>query len=121
MPSRMPSALNPNLAPSTRLSTVDRSMATGPTMEPVERVRSMDEFLPPYRVVLHNDDVNNMEHVIRALLVSVPELSPEQAAEIMLVAHNNGRAEVIRCPLERAELYRDRLESHGLTATIDRV
>lgn len=99
---------------------VNRSAATGPTIEPVEGVRSIDEFLPPYRVVLHNDDVNDMGHVIRALLVSVPELTAERAAEIMLVAHNHGSAEVICCPLERAELYRDRLESHGLTATIER-
>jgi len=61
-----------------------------------------------------------MVHVVRALLASVPELSTERAAEIMLEAHNRGQAEVIRCPLERAELYRDRLESHGLTATIER-
>jgi ATP-dependent Clp protease adapter protein ClpS len=38
----------------------------------------------------------------------------------MLEAHEHGQAEVIRCPLERAELYRDRLESHALTATIER-
>jgi ATP-dependent Clp protease adapter protein ClpS len=69
---------------------------------------------------LHNDDVNEMGHVVRALLVSVPELSPERATEVMLEAHEHGQAEVIRCPLERAELYRDRLESHGLTATIER-
>ena len=71
-------------------------------------------------VILHNDDVNEMGHVVRALLSSVPELDIERASEIMLTAHLRGQAEVIRCPLERAELYRDRLESHGLTATIER-
>jgi len=39
----------------------------------------------------------------------------------MLQAHLNGKACVIACPLERAELYRDRLQSRGLTATIERV
>lgn len=89
---------------------------------PVEapRTHSLSEILPPYRVILHNDDVNEMGHVVRALLVSVPELSPEQAVEIMLHAHEFGQADVIVCPLERAELYRDRLEAHGLTATIER-
>ncbi|MGH2583624.1 MAG: hypothetical protein ACRDJE_01785 [Dehalococcoidia bacterium] len=38
----------------------------------------------------------------------------------MLEAHEHGRALVIVCPLERAELYRDRLESRGLTATIEK-
>ncbi len=78
------------------------------------------ELLPPYAVILHNDDVNEMGHVIRALLQSVPDLTPERAAEIMLEAHNHGQARVIVCPLELAELYRDRLESFGLTATIER-
>ena len=41
------------------------------------------------------------------------------ATAIMLEAHLRGRADVIACPLERAELYRDRLKSHGLTATIE--
>jgi ATP-dependent Clp protease adapter protein ClpS len=38
----------------------------------------------------------------------------------MYEAHNHGQAQVIVCPLERAELYRDRLENHGLTATIEK-
>lgn len=77
--------------------------------------------MPPYRVLLHNDDVNDMGHVIRGLLESVPELTAERAAEVMLEAHLHGLAEVIRCPYERAELYRDRLETFGLTATIEAV
>ena len=92
-----------------------------PAEAPVERTRSLDETLPPYRVVLHNDDVNSMEHVVRALVESVPELSVERAVEIMLEAHLHDRAEVIVCPLERAELYRDRLATFQLTATVERV
>ncbi|MDA0301220.1 MAG: ATP-dependent Clp protease adaptor ClpS [Chloroflexi bacterium] len=76
--------------------------------------------LPPATVVLHNDDVNSMDHVVQSLLDSVPELEPERAVEVMLAAHEHGEADVIACPLERAELYRDRLERHGLTATIRR-
>ena len=87
---------------------------------PEERTRTLEETLPPHTVVLHNDDVNEMNHVVQALLQSVPELSTERAVEVMLAAHEHGRADVLSCPLERAELYRDRLESHGLTATISR-
>ena len=85
----------------------------------MERTRDLAELLPPHAVVLHNDDVNDMGHVVRALLASVPELEVERATEVMLAAHLHGHAEVIRCPLERAELYRDRLRSHGLTATVE--
>ena len=71
-------------------------------------------------MVLHNDDVNSMDHVVRALLDSVPELEVERAVEVMLTAHEHGQADVISCPLERAELYRERLEQRQLTATIRR-
>ncbi len=94
---------------------------SAPVRDPEVRERSLSETLPPYRVVLHNDDVNEMGHVVRALLDSVPELDTERAMAIMIEAHLNGRAEVIACPRERAELYRDRLETFGLTATIERV
>ena len=95
-------------------------MTTAPGVHIEERTRSLEETLPPYRVVLHNDDINEMHHVVRALLLSVPELDAERATEVMLEAHLRGEADVIVCPLERAELYRDRLQSFGLTATIER-
>ena len=94
---------------------------SAPTRDPALRERTLSETLPPYRVILHDDDVNEMAHVVRALLASVPELDVRGATAIMLEAHLRSRADVIACPLERAELYRDRLKSHGLTATIERV
>ena len=94
---------------------------SAPTRDPALRERTLSETLPPYRVILHDDDVNEMGHVVRALLASVPELDVRDATAIMIEAHLKGHAQVIACPLERAELYRDRLESHGLTATIERV
>ncbi len=93
------------------------SERAAPATQP--RTPSLRETLPPYVVVLYNDDVNAMDHVVLALVESVPELDLQRAIEIMLTAHEHGRANVITCPLERAELYRDRLESHGLTATIE--
>ena len=81
--------------------------------------RTKPRALEPYKVVLHNDDHNSMDHVVRSLVRSVPGLGVRKAVQIMLEAHNSGRAIVIVCPLEPAELYRDRLESCGLTATIE--
>lgn len=75
--------------------------------------------LPPYNVLLHNDDVNSMDHVVRALVESVPDISSDRAAEIMIEAHQTGLAVVLTCPLELAELYRDRLKSFGLRASIE--
>ncbi len=80
----------------------------------------LKKALPPYRVVLHNDDHNTMDHVVRSLLRCVPSLTVERAAEIMFEAHNHGKASVIVCPKEAAEHYREGLESCALTATIER-
>lgn len=70
-------------------------------------------------MLLHNDDHNEMHHVVNAILKSVPQLSQEQALQIMEEAHTQGVAVVIVCPLEHAEMYCDRLKSCGLTASIE--
>ncbi|MEZ4502031.1 MAG: ATP-dependent Clp protease adaptor ClpS [Dehalococcoidia bacterium] len=100
---------------------IDAPRAVAPEAAPVQRTRGLEETLPPYRVLLHNDDEHDMGYVVRALVASVPELSVERAAEIMLEAHLHERAEVIVCPLERAELYRDRIQTYGLGSSIERV
>jgi ATP-dependent Clp protease adaptor protein ClpS len=75
--------------------------------------------LPPYKVILHNDDHNAMDHVVNALRKSIPGMSLGKAAAVMWEAHTSGKAIVITCPLELAELYQQRLLSFGLTATIE--
>ena len=99
-------------------------MAFATTPTPVLPTTDFDEetltrLLPPYRVILHNDDHNSMDHVVRSLLRCVQSLSIEDAVAIMTTAHKNGQATVIECPKEAAEHYRDALESCGLTATIE--
>lgn len=61
-----------------------------------------------------------MDFVVAALLKSVSSLTTAEAVSIMLEAHNQGKAVVITCPLEHAELYRDRIRTFGLAATIER-
>ena len=107
--------------PATTAPATTAPATTAPaTTAPADRPRTLRDLLPPYRVILHNDDVNSMDHVVHALVASVPELTEARATEIMLEAHGAGQASVTTCPLERAELYRERLESFGLTATIER-
>ena len=79
-----------------------------------------EAVLPPWSVILHNDDHNEMLYVVRSLMKSVPNLGATRATQIMLEAHKKGKAVVTTCPLELAELYRERLESRGLTATIEK-
>ena len=93
---------------------------TTPQTPTLPDIDDRTQLLPPYNVLLHNDDVNSMDHVVRSLVRSVPGLSRAAAVSIMLEAHLTGVAVVTTCPLELAELYRERLESCGLTATIER-
>jgi ATP-dependent Clp protease adaptor protein ClpS len=95
-------------------------MSSAPTLPgTVIDEEALTRLLPPYAVILHNDDHNAMDHVVRSLLQSVPSLTVERAAEIMFEAHQHGQATVITCPKEAAEHYRDCLESCSLTATIE--
>jgi len=80
----------------------------------------LENILPGWTVVLLNDDYNTMPYVVTCLLNTVRVLSEEQATDIMYEAHTHGRANVITCPLEVAEFYRDRLEALVLNATIER-
>jgi len=96
-------------------------MVAVPTLPSISEKESTDvEALRPWSVILHNDDHNEMVYVVRCLMKSVPNLGARRATQIMFEAHNHGKAVVTTAPLELAELYRDRLESCGLTATIEK-
>jgi ATP-dependent Clp protease adaptor protein ClpS len=86
-------------------------------LEKLSRLRA--KILPPYKVILFDDDVNTMDYVIAALLHAVNSLSLEEAERIMLTAHLTGSAVVIVCAKEAAEYYQERLLGYGLTATIE--
>lgn len=74
--------------------------------------------LPPYRVLLHNDDHNDMLYVVRTIVELTP-LKVIAAEEVMRAAHTRGIAQVLVTHKERAELYAEQFKSKGLTATIE--
>ncbi|SRR6266567_7440778 len=84
-----------------------------------ELLRLRTKLLPPYKVILFNDDYNEMNYVVAALLHAVNSLTQPEAEHIMLIAHLTGSAVVVVCPKEIAEYYQERLLSYGLTATIE--
>src|SRR5579884_91798 len=92
---------------------------SGPEIDIEELQRLRARLLPPYRVILFNDDYNEMDYVVFALLHAVSSLTQQEAEQIMLTAHLTGNAIVIVCPKETAEYYQERLLSYGLTATIE--
>ena len=82
----------------------------------VQRVRKVS---PKYKVLLHNDPINTMDYVVEILRQVVPQLSEQDALNIMLETHNNGVGLVIVCDLEPAEFYSESLKAKGLTSTIE--
>lgn len=93
-------------------SVIDRPTTTPETSPP-----KLDR-LPPFNLILHNDDKNDMLHVVESL-TSVTPVASADARKIMLTAHFVGRAVVLTTHKERAELYRDRLRSKALVSTIE--
>ena len=94
-------------------------MLTLPKTPPSEITERDQSVEPPYKVILHNDDFTPMEHVIVVLRKVIPRMSVKQAMDIMLEAHKNGKAVVIKCHKELAELYQESLNNEGLISTIE--
>lgn len=74
--------------------------------------------LPPFRVLLHNDDHNDMLFVVRTLR-EIAALEAERAVKVMKEAHREGVALVTVTHRERAELYVDQFKSKGLAASCE--
>lgn len=69
-------------------------------------------------LVLHNDDVNTFDFVIKTL-VEVCKHDPEQAEQCTLIIHHNGKCTVRTGDYNLLEpMYREIL-NRGLTATIE--
>ncbi|MGD9692578.1 MAG: ATP-dependent Clp protease adaptor ClpS [Phycisphaerales bacterium] len=74
--------------------------------------------LPPFRVLLHNDEVNDLEHVVRSITELTP-LKKEEAVTRTLEAHKTGVALLLVTHRERAELYREQFGTKNLAVTIE--
>ena len=74
--------------------------------------------LPAFRVILHNDDHNSVDHVIATIVMLTP-LKPPEAVERVEEAESSGCSLVLVVHKERAELYAEQFQSRGLTVTIE--
>jgi ATP-dependent Clp protease adaptor protein ClpS len=107
---------SPTLPPDQPAPAPSRAEATAGVQE--RPVPPRADRLPPYRVLLHNDDVNDMPHVVETLVDLTP-LSVPHATRVMLEAHHKGIALVLVTHRERAELYVEQFQSKRLTVTIE--
>jgi ATP-dependent Clp protease adaptor protein ClpS len=66
--------------------------------------------IPPYHVILENDDFHSFEFVVEVLCKALG-YSRERAFLLMLEAHNSGQAAVWTGPKEGAELKADQIRT----------
>jgi ATP-dependent Clp protease adaptor protein ClpS len=85
----------------------------GTIQETDEAIRA--QTIPPYKVILLNDDVTTMDFVIY-VLIAVFKKDPTTAVELMLETHNTGAAVVDVLPLEEAELRQQQTHSAAHSA-----
>jgi ATP-dependent Clp protease adaptor protein ClpS len=74
--------------------------------------------LPPWKVLLHNDDKNSIPYVIQTI-VQLTAINVQQAIVKTMTAHRRGVCLLLTTHRERAELYRDQFQSKGLTVTVE--
>ena len=83
-----------------------------PDVVPDQETETRTRRQPPYAVILHNDDSNSMDFVI-LVLRKVFGYTVEKCVELMLEAHNKGKAAVWIGAMEVAELKADQIHSCG--------
>jgi len=74
--------------------------------------------LPRWKVLLHNDDKNARDFVVKSIVELTP-LNEQEATLRMDEADKTGVALLLTTHKERAELYKDQFESKGLTVSIE--
>lgn len=82
----------------------------GATTEPIEKEEIKTRLLPPYHVILENDDYHSMEFVIGVLQKALG-YTEQKSYELMMLAHTGGQAVVWTGSKEVAELKMEQMQS----------
>jgi ATP-dependent Clp protease adapter protein ClpS len=98
-------------------TTVNTPTKPNPTQKPSPKTPT--ETLPPWNVLLHNDEVNEMGFVVESLC-RFARLSLPAATRCTMEAHKKGLSLVLSTHREHAELVAEQLTSLRLTVTIER-
>jgi len=94
--------------------------ATAPPKDEKKKApkRKPPKLMPQWKVLLHNDDVNELGFVVRTIMELTP-LKLEEAVLRTAEAHKTGVALLLTTHKERAELYRDQFLTKKLIVTIE--
>jgi ATP-dependent Clp protease adaptor protein ClpS len=87
--------------------------------QPREKTEEKTESLPPYNVILLDDDDHSYEYVI-FMLKTLFGHPPEKGYEMAVEVDTTGRVVVATTHLEEAELKRDQIRAFGPDPLIPR-
>src|SRR5437762_1199607 len=77
-----------------------------------------EAFEKNWNVIVWNDPVNLMSYVV-FVFMKVLGFTKEKAAKHMLEVHQLGKSVVATESREKAELYYQQIQAHGLTVTLE--
>ncbi len=97
----------------------ESATSTLPAKKPAPPKRD-PKMLPPYKVLLHNDEKNTFEHVIRSVVRLTP-IREDDAIVKAIEAHESGVSLLLVTHQERAELYAEQFASLSITISIEPV
>jgi ATP-dependent Clp protease adaptor protein ClpS len=91
---------------------------TTPVQSPESKIK--EAFERGWAVIVWNDPVNLMSYVV-FVFMKVLAFTKEKATHHMLQVHYTGKSCVAVETREKAELYYQQLQAHGLTVTLEPV
>ncbi|MEZ6139856.1 MAG: ATP-dependent Clp protease adaptor ClpS [Zavarzinella sp.] len=91
--------------------------STLPSPDVEEKVRT--RRMPPYNVILHNDDDHTFEYVI-LMLLELFGYPPEKGFLMAEEVHRTGRVIVFTGSKEVAELKQEQIHAYGADPLLDR-
>ena len=94
-----------------------REGATATVVRPRATPPKLDR-MPRWNVILHNDDVNEVDHVVWTI-VALTTLPRPDAIARTLEAHHTGVSLLLSTHQEHAELLAEQFASKSLTVTIE--
>mmetsp|Transcript_3177 Transcript_3177/g.9101 ORF Transcript_3177/g.9101 Transcript_3177/m.9101 type:complete len:197 (+) Transcript_3177:204-794(+) len=88
-------------------------------MDKTEEKQEEDEKKEePWRVILHNDEINTFQHVTRAITKVITTLDRKRAFDICMETHGIGKSTLTKTWKKKAEQYCLNLQREGLTVSI---
>ena len=94
------------------------NIETLPELDERTEEKVKDAFEKSWNVIVWNDPVNLMSYVV-FVFMRVLAFTKEKATKHMLEVHHQGKSIVATETREKAELYHQQIQAHGLNVTIE--